>query len=129
MRLVYLSLTGNVKEFVSKTGMESIELDFFDPLIEVDEDYVIVVPSYDDNITDTISEFIDYKSNHRYLKGFAGSGSLNYNEHFCFNAKDLSMKYNKPLIYKFEFCGRDIDVINFKKEVKLLGITRTSEEN
>lgn len=125
MLIVYLSLTGNVRKFVKAVGMNALELDYSNPLTEVNEDYIIVTPSYDDDITDTISEFIDHKNNISHLKGFVGSGNRNFGvDGFCFNATELSQKYNKPLLFKFEFSGTDDDIIEFKKEVDKVEITR-----
>ncbi|WP_342540726.1 class Ib ribonucleoside-diphosphate reductase assembly flavoprotein NrdI [Heyndrickxia sp. FSL K6-6286] len=122
MLIVYLSLTGNVRNFVRRTSFDSFELSYTNPLSEINEDFIVIAPSYDDDITEIISSFIDYKNNQDYLKGFVGSGSLNYDDKYCFNAKDLSLKYRKPLIFTFEFSGTDNDIINFKKEVNEFGI-------
>lgn len=124
MLIVFMSLTGNVEKFVSLLDMESLEIGYDDTLKEVDGDYIVIVPTYDDSITDTVSEFIDYKDNAEHLKGFVGSGSKNFGaEEYVFNAKDLSKKYQKPLIFDFEFSG-DNDVLAFKKEVEVIAITR-----
>lgn len=125
MLIVYMSLTGNVRRFVEDTGMRSIEIQYANPLREIDEDFIIIVPTYDDDITETMSEFIDYKNNLSHLKGFVGSGNLNFDNLYCFNAVDLSNKYNKPLIFKFEFSGTNNDIINFKKELSKFEITKT----
>lgn len=125
MLIVYLSLTGNVKKFVDKLNMTSLELSYTNPLIEVSEDFIVIVPSYDEEITNTISMFIDYKNNETFLKGFAGSGSLNYDKQFCFNAKDLAIRYSKPLLHTFEFSGINNDVIKLKEEVNRLAISCT----
>ena len=129
MKLVYISLSGNVENFVSRVGMPSLELDYLNPLIEVDEDYIIISPSYDDMITDSFSEFVEHKDNAKHFVGVVGSGNRNFDNSYCFNAKDLSKKYNKPLIFCFEFSGTDIDIINFKKEVANIEIARTTKEN
>lgn len=105
--------------------MDSVELNYSNPLTEVSEDYIIITPSYDDDITDIISEFIDYKDNISHLRGFVGSGNRNFGtEGFCFNAKELSVKYSKPLLFKFEFSGTDNDIIDFNKEVDKVEVTR-----
>lgn len=118
MLLVYITLTGNVREFVDKTEFESLEIDPTDPFEEVNEDYIVVVPSYVGEIDDEVSAFIDYKDNVKYLKGFAASGNLNFNDLYCVNGKSLSKKYNKPLMFTFEYSGTDKDVEKFEKEVK-----------
>jgi protein involved in ribonucleotide reduction len=131
MLIVYLSLSGNIRKFVRQIGMKSIELSYANPLTEVNEDYVIIMPSYDDEITDTVSEFIDYKNNVSHLKGVVGSGNKNFGkEGYCFNARQISEKYNSPLLFKFEFSGTEDDVVKFKKEVQqtfeVTGFTKES---
>lgn len=105
--------------------MDSFEINFSNPLTEVNEPFIVIAPSYDDDITEIICSFIDHKNNLKYLKGFVGSGNLNFDDKYCFNAKDLSEKYNQPLLFMFEFSGTDEDVINFKKEVKQFAISGT----
>ncbi|MDE1407111.1 class Ib ribonucleoside-diphosphate reductase assembly flavoprotein NrdI [Bacillus sp. FSL W8-0445] len=129
MLLVFVSLTGNVRNFVGRVGMDSLELDYSNPLTEVDEDYIVVTPSYDDDLTDVISEFIEYKDNLKHLVGFVGSGNRNFDDEYCFNARDLSNKYNKPLIFKFEFSGTEKDITDFKKEVQKFGVTEINKES
>ena len=97
--------------------MDSIEINYSNPLTEVNDNYIIITPSYNEEITDKISEFIDHKNNINHLCGFVGSGNKNFDKEFCFNAKDLSKKYNKPLIFEFEFSGTNDDINEFKKEV------------
>lgn len=104
--------------------MDSIEIDYFNPLVEVEEDYIVIAPTYDDEVTDVISEFVEYQSNINHLVGFVGSGNTNFDDDYCFNAKDLSVKYNKPLIFNFEFSGTDTDIMNFVKEVERIEIAR-----
>jgi protein involved in ribonucleotide reduction len=128
MKLVYISLSGNVEDFVDRVGMPSLELDYSDPSQSIDEDYIIISPSYDDSITDSFSEFIEHGDNKKHLVGFVGSGNRNFDNDFCFNAKDLSLMYDKPLIFCFEFSGTEDDIINFKKEVANIEITRTTKE-
>lgn len=123
MKLVYISLTGNVRSFIEKIGMDSQELSYSNPQVEMQEDYIVIVPTYDDEITDVTSQFIDYKNNKDKLIGFVGSGNKNWDEFYCFNAKDLSKKYSKPMIMDFELDGTNQDVIRFKKEVENIAIT------
>lgn len=129
MRIVYLSLTGNVRKFVKDLGVvNAIELNYSHPFTEVEEDYIVICPTYDDEITDIISDFIEYKNNRKYLLGFVGSGNLNFDDSYCFNAKDLSEKYGKPLIHCFEFDGKEHDIKKFNEEVYKIEIARITEE-
>lgn len=124
MKIAYLSLTGNVRKFVKEVGIDSIELDYSNPLTEVHDKYILIVPTYDEEITELISDFIDHKDNLEYLVGLAGSGNRNFNKSYCSNAKDLSIKYNKPLIMNFEFSGTNKDIEEFKKEVLSIEVSR-----
>lgn len=117
MLLVYMSITGNVKDFVERVGMDSYELNPANPYKEINEDYIVVVPSYVGLIDEDVIDFVDYKNNLKYLKGFASSGNLNFNDLYCVNAKFLSNKYKKPIVFTFEYSGTDRDVENFKREV------------
>lgn len=123
MLIVYLSLTGNVKRFVNNLDINSIEIKASEYKKKVEDKFIIIVPTYDDEITDIASQFIDYGNNVDYLIGFVGSGNMNFDNNYVFNAKDLSKKYNKPLIYSFEYSGTDMDLINFKREVANIEIT------
>jgi protein involved in ribonucleotide reduction len=125
-----MSITGNVENFVKKIGMDSIELNPTNPFIEVDEDYIIVIPSYVGLINDEVSDFIEHKDNFKHLLGFASSGNLNFGDDlFCVNAKELSAIYDKPILFMFEYEGTEKDVTDFKKEVEKIEIARTQQED
>jgi protein involved in ribonucleotide reduction len=124
MLLVYLSLTGNVKRFVQQVGMESIEISHSNISVDINQDYIFICPTYNTDITNLVSKFINHNNNIKHLIGFAGSGNRNFDNEFCFNANDLSKKYNKPLIFKFEFSGTDKDILQFKEEVNKFEISR-----
>jgi len=127
MLVAYISLTGNVRSFVDKLSLPGKELDFYQPLEEIVGDFVLVIPSYSAEVTNMISTFLEYQNNKQYLKGVAGSGSLNYNSSYCFNAREIATKYEVPLIHTFEFNGRDNDVEKFLEGVNKLGITETDQ--
>ena len=116
--IVYMSLVGNVRNFVSRLDMDSVEINQMNPLVEVNEDYVIIMPTYSDTLTDIMCDFIDYKDNRKYLKCVVGSGDKNFNRDYVFSAKNISKSYKIPLAFSFEKSGTDTDVENFKKEVR-----------
>ena len=118
-------MTGNVRDFVERTGMDSKELNPANPYFDINEDYIIVVPSYVGYINEDVVDFIEYNNNKEHLIGFVGSGNLNFNDLYCVNAKKLSRKYKKPIIFTFEYSGTDRDVENFIKEVEKIEVSRT----
>ncbi|ANZ99052.1 class Ib ribonucleoside-diphosphate reductase assembly flavoprotein NrdI [Carnobacterium divergens] len=118
MKIVYFSLTGQTRRFVKKLGLDSYEVNATNPFQPIEEDYIVVAPTYDIEVTEIINDFIEYGDNQQHLKGVAGGGNRNFADLFVFTAKDLAKLYNVPMIFEFEFSGTDQDVINFKKEVE-----------
>jgi protein involved in ribonucleotide reduction len=112
-----MTVTGNVRNFIERTGLNSVELTPDNPYFEVNEPYIIVVPSYVGHITEDVIDFVEYKNNIEYLMGFAASGNLNFDDLYCVNGKELSKKFDKPLIFTFEYSGTDKDIEKFKEEI------------
>lgn len=126
MKIVYFSLTGQTRRFVKKLDLDSYEVTETNHFYRIEEDYVVVAPTYDIEVTELINDFIEYSDNQMHLKGVAGGGNLNFANLFVFTAKDLAKKYNVPMLFAFEFSGTDLDVINFKKEVDKLEHNKNS---
>ena len=117
MKLVFFSLTGQTRRFIKKLGLPSYEIDTSNPFHEMNEPFVLIVPTYDAEVTEVVNDFIEYKTNQMNMQGVAGGGNLNFADLFIFTAKDISRDYETPLLYSFEFSGTDTDVENFKKVV------------
>lgn len=126
MLVVYISLTGQTRKFVKKLGLESLELQADQPILEVDQPYIIIAPSYDQQVTDILWEFVETGQNRQWLKGVAGGGNLNFNTLFGFTAKDLSRDFQVPLLHLFEFQGTSKDVEKLLNEVEHIGKTSIS---
>lgn len=126
MLVVYISLTGNTRRFVKKLNMDSLEVQQMNPNVEVSEDFVFILPTYSDTLTDIASQFIEYKDNRKYIKGIIGGGERNFGRRYIFSAKDLAKEHDIPLIFDLEKSGSSKDVENFKKEVQKIGITKTN---
>ena len=106
MKLVYFSVTGQTRRFIKK-----LDLPAYEP-------FILVIPTYDAEITEVVNDFLDYKSNQELLVGVAGGGNRNFAELFVYTAKDIARDYHVPLLYSFEFSGTDEDVETFKKVVE-----------
>lgn len=120
MLLVYMSLSGQTRKFVKKTGMPVLEINATNPFVTVDEDYLMIVPTYDIQVTDIMNDFIEHEDNLKYCKGVLGGGNRNFAELYCFTAKDISEKYNVPVIHMFEFQGSKNDLQKLREEVDKL---------
>ena len=117
MKLVFFSLTGQTRRFINKLNLPSYEIDTTNPFHEINEDYLLIVPTYDKEVTEVVNDFIEYKTNQEHLLGVAGGGNLNFGDLFVFTAKDIAKDYGIPLVFSFEFSGTNDDVKNFKKVV------------
>jgi protein involved in ribonucleotide reduction len=120
MKLVFFSVTGQTRRFVKKLDLPAYELEPANPFFEIKEPFVLVVPTYDKDITEVIDDFLEYKGNQKMLQGVAGGGNRNFAELFVYTARDIARIYQVPLLFSFEFSGTDEDVKSFKKVVSEL---------
>lgn len=121
MKIVYFSVTGQTRRFVQKLNYSNIyEINAAAPFYEVGEPFILIVPTYDQEITEAVDDFLSYQTNPQNFKGVVGTGNRNFAELFIFTAKDIAKKYQVPLLYAFEFSGTAIDVENLKKVVAKL---------
>lgn len=122
MKIVYFSVTGQTRRFIKKLNFnDTYEIDPIDPEFEVGEPFVLVVPTYEKEITEPVTDFLYFSTNREMLQGVAGTGNRNFAELFIFTAKDLAAEFKVPLLYAFEFNGTSKDVTNFEKAVNELG--------
>lgn len=121
VKVVYLSLTGKTRQFVNKLGWESIEISKKNPILEMKEPYIVITPTYGEQVANFFYEFIDFEDNRKLLMGVAGSGNRNFNTSYCSNSKELAKKYDVPLLHCFENQGTDKDVQILKEKVREIG--------
>ncbi|MGR3742456.1 class Ib ribonucleoside-diphosphate reductase assembly flavoprotein NrdI [Companilactobacillus sp. DQM5] len=119
--IAYYSVTGQTRRFIKKTGLQAYEINDADPFYEMGRPFILVVPSYDDEMMDSVIDFLGYKSNRKYIKGVVGSGNRNFNELFNHTGRDIAKGLKIPVLYEYEFNGTDRDVEEFKKVVNTIG--------
>jgi protein involved in ribonucleotide reduction len=117
MRIIFFSLTGNVRRFVSKLGLPSTELSNTNPFLEVQEPFVLIVPSYDKGVTDILWDFMETADNQSFCKGVVGSGNLNFDSLYVFTAKDLARDFGVPILGAFEYFGTNRDITHIKGQI------------
>ncbi|MGY3750397.1 class Ib ribonucleoside-diphosphate reductase assembly flavoprotein NrdI [Vagococcus acidifermentans] len=126
MKLVYFTLTGQTRRFIKKLSLPAYEIDANNPFHAMDEDFILVVPTYDEDVTEVVNDFIEYKDNQQHMQGVAGGGNRNFGDLFIYTAKDIARDYDVPLVFAFEFNGTEEDVENFKKVVSEIESERTN---
>ncbi len=121
--IVYFSsATGNTKRFVEKVGMPAKRIPLRpteDPLV-VDEEYVLVVPSYGGGDTKKavpkqVIKFLNNKHNRDLCRGVIPSGNINFGEAYCIAGDVISRKLGVPILYKYELLGTPTDVEKVRK--------------
>ncbi|WP_201308258.1 class Ib ribonucleoside-diphosphate reductase assembly flavoprotein NrdI [Companilactobacillus farciminis] len=122
MNLAYYSITGQTKRFVEKLGIDGYEITDADPFYKMDRSFILIVPSYDDDMMDPVIDFLQYEDNAKNCVGVAGGGNRNFNTLYNHTAKDIAAALNVPVVFEFEFNGTTKDVENFKKVVNEIGI-------
>lgn len=111
--IVYDSMTGNVKRFISKLSLPAVQIQ---NQMTIDEPYVLITYTTGfGQIPEKVSSFL--QKNSKYLIGVAASGNRNWGERFAKSADLISESYNVPVISKFELSGTKSDVEYFKQEV------------
>lgn len=117
-RIVYFSsATGNTRRFVEKLGFLSsrIPLRAADPFLHIDEDYVLVVPTYGGGnlhgaVPKQVIKFLNDEANRGHCTGVISSGNTNFGTAYCLAGDIVSRKLGVPHMYKFELLGTPEDV-------------------
>lgn len=113
MLIAYDSKTGNVRRFVGKLALPSIEID---SEIVIEEPFVLVTYTTGfGQVPEKVASFLS--RNHRYMKGVSASGNRNWGASFAKSADTISHQYGVPVISKFELSGTGRDVEHFTNGV------------
>ena len=119
--LVYFSsVSENTHRFVEKLGMPATRI----PLhgrIEVDEPYVLVLPTYggghatpDINaggyVPKQVIAFLNNEHNRSLIRGVIAAGNNNFGAEFAYAGDVVSRKCGVPYLYRFELMGTPDDV-------------------
>jgi len=116
MVIVYSSMTGNVKRFVNKVDLPSIQIQ---DGLKVEEPFVLITYTTGfGSIPDNVERFLENNSNH--LKAVSASGNRNWGSNFAVSADKIANQYKVPVISKFELAGTNRDVQNFLEGVEKL---------
>lgn len=116
-RLAFYSITGQTRRFINKVGLPAYEISDAYPYHAMTEPYILVVPAYDDDMMDSVIDFLGYQNNSQKLQGVAGGGNRNFNQLYIHTAKDIASGLGVPVVFDFEFNGTDADVKKFRKVV------------
>jgi protein involved in ribonucleotide reduction len=120
--LVYFSsVSENTHRFVEKLGLPAIRI----PLrgqIEVDEPYVLIVPTYGGGraagpnpdsagyVPKRAVAFLNNEHNRSLIRGVIAAGNTNFGVEYGYAGDVISRKCGVPYLYRFELMGTTDDV-------------------
>ena len=121
--LVYFSSTSeHTHRFVGKLGFRSarIPLRPKEAPLAVDEEYVLLVPTYGGGsvkgaVPKQVIKFLNDSHNRSLCRGVISSGNTNFGEAYCLAGDIIASKLNVPLLYRYELLGTPTDVVRVKE--------------
>lgn len=120
MIIVYDSLTGNIKRFIKKLNIETLQIE---ENMRLEEKFILITYTTGiGKVPKKVAKFLE--NNHHNLAGVSASGNRNWGDLFAASADQISLKYNVPIVSKFELSGTKKDVKTFLEGVDQLEIRR-----
>lgn len=123
----YSSPTLNTHRFAEKLGFRTrrIPISLKEEIIPVDEDYVLICPTYADDdgskaVPKQVIHFLNSPVNRSFMRGVISSGNRNFGDKFAYAGNVISKKCGVPLLYKFELSGTPEDVTRVRKGMNAL---------
>ena len=130
--LVYFSSTSeNTHRFVGKLGFPTARrpLRRTDPPLTVDEEYVLVVPTYGGGsvkgaVPKQVIAFLNNPDNRALCRGVIASGNTNFGQAYCLAGDIIASKLGVPFLYRYELLGTPTDVARVKEGLEDFWQTR-----
>lgn len=118
VHIVYFSSqTGNTKRFVEKLGFpaQRIPIHKADGPLTVNEDYVLVVPTYGGGhpagaVPRPVIHFLNDPHNRSLIRGVIAGGNTNFGKAYGLAGDVVAAKCHVPVLYRFELLGLPADV-------------------
>ena len=119
MKVYYASMTGNVRRFIGKTGVDAIDIKNG---INPTEPYVLVIYTFGfGEVPTEVDAWLTH--NYKLLRGVAVSGNRNWGDNYGMAGDRISNRYGVPLILKFEQAGNPEDVRLFTERLEIICAT------
>ena len=130
--LVYFSSTSeNTRRFVGKLGFPAVRIPLrrADPPLRVDEEYVLVVPTYGGGsvkgaVPKQVIAFLNNPDNRALCRGVIASGNTNFGQAYCLAGDIIASKLGVPFLYRYELLGTPTDVARVKEGLEDFWQTR-----
>jgi len=125
--LVYFSsISENTHRFVQRLGIpaQRIPVRPTDAPLEVDEPYVLIVPTYGGGneggaVPRQVVKFLNNVTNRSLIRGVIAAGNTNFGTAYCLAGPIIAAKCAVPYLYGFEILGTPEDVIRVRDGLDL----------
>ncbi|WP_221586241.1 class Ib ribonucleoside-diphosphate reductase assembly flavoprotein NrdI [Microbacterium sp. G2-8] len=114
----FSSVSENTARFIEKLGLRSerIPLHRHDAPLEVQEPFVLVVPTYgggngEGAVPKQVIRFLNDERNRRWIRGVISTGNTNFGEAYCIAGDIISRKCRVPHLDRVELFGTPDDVV------------------
>lgn len=120
--LVYFSsVSQNTARFIEKLGWRAERIPLFgsEPMLLVDEPFVLVTPTYGGGqgrgeergaVPKQVIRFLNVEQNRTLIRGVIAAGNTNFGDAFCAAGDIISRKCHVPHLYRLELFGTSEDV-------------------
>ncbi|MEK8128471.1 class Ib ribonucleoside-diphosphate reductase assembly flavoprotein NrdI [Paenibacillus filicis] len=109
MLVVYDSKTGNVRRFIRKLSVRSLQIE--EAMIAQEPFVLVTYTTGFGQVPERVASFL--RDNGDYLQGVAASGNRNWGTGFALSADKIAAEYKVPILAKFELAGTQRDVQQF----------------
>ncbi|MGC5629845.1 class Ib ribonucleoside-diphosphate reductase assembly flavoprotein NrdI [Georgenia sp. Z1344] len=123
----FSSATNNTHRFVDKLDLPAhrIPLRRTEPHLRVDDEYVLVVPTYGGGngkgaVPKQVIHFLNDEHNRSLIRGVVSAGNLNFGSAYGLAGEIVSAKCRVPHMYRFELLGTPHDVTRVKEGLNAL---------
>ena len=123
--LVYFSSSSeNTRRFIERLGLPAVRIPLNErERIQVDEPYILVVPSYGGGgtagaVPRQAIRFLNDPHNRALIRGVIAAGNRNFGEAFGRAGDVVAQKCGVPYLYRFELMGTRQDIDNVRIGVK-----------
>lgn len=122
-QVVYFSsVSENTHRFVERLGLDAqrIPLRPSQPFLRVDEEYVLIVPTYGGGngrgaVPKQVIKFLNDEHNRSLCRAVIAAGNTNFGDAFCIAGDIISAKLQVPYLYRFELLGTAQDVTRVRE--------------
>jgi nrdI protein len=118
----FSSASENTHRFVGKLGFRGVRIPLRrrDEPLTVDEEYVLVVPTYGGGsvkgaVPKQVITFLNDPRNRSLCRGVIASGNTNFGEAYCLAGDIIASKLGVPFLYRYELLGTPTDVVRVRQ--------------